>query len=201
MKTTWFWRMAIVALIGAALLLVPTVAAAADMAVNLNLVGAWRTMQNQKDWPGVEKGEAYGLEATWGGQDEPIHFATDFYMTRSSEPFAEGGVHLKTYELAIGLRKIWEVKWLHPYVGAGFSWLHDISVIPGPSRDSRDRDSALGVWIGGGMFARFSEHWNLGVMARITPGRDVRVHGEKRNAGTAMYGFVVGYGWGAPKKK
>jgi hypothetical protein len=201
MKTTWFWRMAIVALTGAGLLLVPAAAAAAEMSGNLNLVGGWRVMQNQKEWEGVQHGDAIGLEATWGGKDEPIHFATDFFVTTSSESTSTGTYKLKTYEVAIGLRKVWNAKWLHPFAGAGFSWLHDIEVLPENTEDARDRDSALGIWMGGGVFARLAEHLNLGVSARFTPGRDVFIHGQKKNAGTVIYGFVVGYAWGAPKKK
>ena len=89
---------------------------------NLNLfVGqAWL---NHGDWAPVDQQREYGLMLAFGEERAPIHFAVDAFVSKDEvdDPYPAIGSRVKgsSTELAIGVRKVWELNVTHPQLGAG----------------------------------------------------------------------------------
>jgi hypothetical protein len=72
---------------------------------------------------------------------------------------ASGGSQ-KTIELDIGVRKIWDnFPYLRPYIGGGMAFIE--AEEERAASASMDENS-LGIWIRGGVYWTFDEHFNIG---------------------------------------
>jgi hypothetical protein len=58
--------------------------------------------------------------------------------------------------------------------------------------------SALGLWIGGGIYWRLGSRFNIGLAARYSSA-SVELFGVDVEAGGPMYGMLLGWGWPASK--
>src|SRR3989442_12977794 len=110
------------------------------------------------DWPATDSQGAFGAEVTWGGARWPIRFATDLFGSSNGADLA--GVHREgeTSELAFGLRKIWEPGAARPYVGGGVARIAARTKRLG----TEETDTAVGGWVGGGIFWRLGSRFNIG---------------------------------------
>lgn len=201
--------------------------------------------------PGRPRQPALGVELTWGRQGWPVLVALDVLHTyddgvqrypfiiliRQQDtlpipiPPADVRRRARTLEIGLGARRAWNVKGLSPYLGAGGSWVRaNVSYemsdpsqgqfgAPGPSIGGSD--SAVGFWVGGGIYRRLGPRFQLGLSGRYTkarlsiPGRtvvgEVPVVGETGHyrfvpgqdteveAGGKHIGLVVG--WSFPNRK
>jgi len=180
---------------------------------------------------------ALGLELTWGRQGWPALIAMDVLHSYDDGvqhypanplfliPPADVRRRARTIELGLGVRRAWTVKGLSPYLGAGGSWvrahLHyemsDPSQGPygavGPSVGGRH--SALGYWVGGGIYRRIGPRLDLGLTGRYSKvqvefpewssvqagqgGYYFAADPTKVDAGGRHIGLIVG--WSFPRRK
>ena len=57
-----------------------------------------------------------------------------------------------------------------------------------------DDDTALGLWIGGGVYWTPAEHFNIGLEAKYS-NAEVTLFGVDANAGGGHFGALIGYHW------
>ena len=202
MRSRWLGTLALAVV--AAVVLSFQQASAAAWSANFNLQYGRRSA-DASDWKPVDHTSCAGIEATWGPSDEELMVATDLYYANGDKtlPSVIGPVktEVKVWELAIGLRKVWIVKWLRPYAGAGVSLLHDeLDVTQSGKTKISGKDNGTGIWVGAGIYARLLKHLDLGVYARYTPANHVRLMGSSIDASSGMVGIGVGWGWGEKAK-
>jgi len=172
-------------------------AAPEDWDWNYNVVLGRRNV-SEKDWDPFHDYGEMGIEASWGKADEPLLFATDFYASQDIKRIGLATVESKSFELDLGLRKIWTFKkrW-NPYFGAGFTLASADAESPTSSGLNSDSDLTEGMWAGAGIFFRAGTNFNFGVVARATVMREYRIFGINRDANSTHIGFVIG--WGAER--
>jgi len=202
MNKRWLRILGASALVGLLCFIETHRAVASDWTGNINLQVGKRSMDSN-DWQPVDKSTFYGVEGTWGKQDQVILFATDLYGSSESDRLetASQDRRLRSMELAIGFRKIWQYKTLRPYAGAGVSLVsEDFEVTTDGQRTEEQSDRTTGFWVGGGLNYRLGPHLNLGVAARYAPVQQVKVIGESIDASSGQVGVNVGWSWGEKKK-
>ncbi len=103
--------------------------------------------------------------------------------------------HLGRRSLAhLGLRKIWEPGAARPYVGGGIARLSART----KSLGVEETDTAIGGWVGGGIFWRLGSRLNIGIAGRVSSGK-VTLSGQKVEAGGTFVGGILGWGWPAKR--
>jgi len=172
-------------------------AAADDWDWNYNGVIGRRYM-GDKDWAPFHIYNEIGVEGSWGKMDEPLMFATDFFTSQDSQREGSKTIQSKSYQLQLGLRKIWTFsKHWNPYGGAGLTVskgdLEEVS----SSGTKRGSDNAYGIWVGGGIFYRVGQNFNVGVAVRACLMDSYRILGVDRGGNSTNIGFVIG--WGAER--
>jgi len=73
-----------------------------------------------------------------------------------------------TTELDFGVRKVWEKGALRPYFGGGLGLVTGAREVDTGFGTVDDDDTALGIWIGGGIFWRLGSRFNIGLSARYS---------------------------------
>lgn len=201
MKTRWVRGLGAQVVVAFICASAPAAAMAADWTGNLNWLYG-RRASDSGDWKPIHRATTYGMEATWGRQDQPLLVATDYYWfsARGKNRVDDPRVSSQAQELAIGLRKIWGAKLLRPYAGAGVSYLWYEANRLEPSGQNLFKDRTAGVWVGGGLSLRLGKHLNLGVAARYTAAKNVQL-GRSLQASGGMVGATVGVGWGGAETK
>lgn len=181
--------------------MVPATARAGDWTGNVNFLLGQKQM-DKNDWEPVEDQSEFGAEVTWGKEDWPIQIATDVFSSSDDQSGVDPLVgafdlEVKTSELGIGVRKVWEKKKVRPYVGGGLAYVGvsidaNTEVLGTGSAD----DSALGAWAGGGIFWRLGPRFNLGFAARFSK---ATVTSADLEGGGTHAGLILGWGWPASK--
>jgi hypothetical protein len=152
---------------------------------------------DEDDWEPIEDQGAFGAEISIGQDTWPVMIAIDPFFSGAKDD--EFGFDLKgaTSELAIGVRKIWNVDNVHPYVGGGPSLLSASLEVENPfGADVDDDDTTLGWWLGGGVFWRLGSRFNIGIAARFSSG-EVTLFDVDLEAGGLQGGLLLGWGWPA----
>jgi len=146
------------------------------------------------DWDPVDNQGAFGAEVTWGGARWPISFATDLVGSSNGSDLLGVRFDGETMELAFGLRKIWEAGVARPYLGGG------VTRIGARKKQgaNEETDTALGGWVGGGIFWRLGSRFNIGVAGRVSRGK-VTLFNKDIEAGGATVGGILGWGWPAKR--
>ncbi|HKY32259.1 MAG TPA: outer membrane beta-barrel protein [Candidatus Polarisedimenticolia bacterium] len=152
-------------------------------------------MLDEDDWEPLESQPAFGAEVSWGGDDWPILIATDLLLSADDDDEFGADVEARTAELDLGVRKIWEVDNVRPYVGGGIGLISAEVEVETPLGDVDDDDNAIGLWAGGGVFWRLGERFNLGVSGRWSKA-EVEFAGADVEAGGLSLGLLLGWGWG-----
>jgi len=184
------------------LLALPVAAAPDEFTGEVNFLIGLKSLE-ENDWAPVEDQGMIGAEMSWGRTEWPVHIATDVIVSAAEEdtpifdPFfgtVSTTITGTTFEVAAGIRKIWEAGRCRPYVGGGIALL--VATIEGEALGITvdDDDSAIGPWVGGGVFWRLGAHFNLGASLRWS-GADVDLFGVEADAGGLTYGLLLGFGW------
>jgi hypothetical protein len=177
----------------------PDVAQAAGPLGHVNFILGQKALE-EDDWAPVEDQGEFGAEVTWGKDDWPILIATDYLWSSDKEDLAATGVEVTgtSWELAVGIRKVWEAGKNRPYVGGG------LALIGGKFEGSvsglsvSDDDQVLGAWVGGGIFWRLGPRFNIGIAGRFSKGQ-VTFFGVEGEGGGSHFGLILGWGWPASK--
>ncbi len=190
---------------GAALLLgalsigaVAPVRAATDLGLTGNINGVLgRKTMNDKDWKPVEDQLLLGVQADFRRQTWPVSIAVDILQSLGSDDkdgVSEDGA---TTEFAAGVRKVFENdSRIAPFVGGGLSLVHaslkaERTTPSGNRVQADDNDSAIGLWVGGGVLFRVTQKLNLGLNLRYSHA-EVNLFGNNIDAGGVSFGLLGG---------
>jgi hypothetical protein len=161
-----------------------------DWTGNVNFFLGAKALDEDEWEPGEEQTE-FGVEIDFRQQNWPVSIAIDLLFAADEDDFAGFDVESKTSELNIGVRKIWDKSPLvRPFIGGGVSFITGEFEAFGVSED----DSAMGLWIGGGVYWTLSEHFNLGLELKVSSA-EVTLFGVDANAGGGHFGLLIGYHW------
>jgi len=166
-------------------LLAPASVFCSDWSGNLNFFLGKKYLDGG-DWGPVDEHDEIGILSDFKHKSWPVSIA---FNALSSKDDVSGSVNLdaKTMELDIGVRKIWEnFSYLRPHIGGGITFVE-------AEKKRMDEDS-LGIWIGGGVYWTFDEHFNLGFDLRWSDA-DVTLFGIDTEAGGFHASLLVGLHW------
>jgi len=176
-----------------AFLLVPFTAVGAEVAGwtgNVNLSLGLKFLDG--DWVPVDIQAATAVQLDFRKTDWPVSVAIDYLHSEDDDNFF---VHHKgsTWEFDLGARKVFEGLWvIRPFVGGG------LAIINGALKDEGSHidgsDTGVGVWVNGGFYFTLLQHFNIGAQVRYSTA-DVKIQGEKVDAGGTMAGLMLGYHW------
>ena len=158
----------------------------------------------ESDWDPVDEQGEFGVVMTFGQPDWPVHIAADVLgSTDEGEIFdplvGEIDVTGSTFELDAGVRKIWSKDKVHPYLGGGLALVHGKVELDSSFGDADGDDEGVGVWLGGGIFWRLGQRFNIGGDLRwSTADLEPDVAGVtvgELDAGGLHVGLLLGFGW------
>jgi hypothetical protein len=192
-------KLAFVVALVALLLTFTPVRADADGHVNF-LIG--QKSLSDSDAEPFDEGLGFGAMMSFGRTDWPIHIAVDVLGYGDTEEAFGADWTGATFEVAVGVRKIWTVGNTRPYIGGGIGVVGAAVEIDGNGSflDDQGDGNGFGPWAGGGVFWRLGERFNLGVdvrwnKAEIDLDYDSGGTVEDVNVGGLAYGLTVGFGW------
>jgi hypothetical protein len=142
---------------------------------------------DKDDWEPFHKHDEWGILLDFKLEDEwPIFIAIDILHSEDE---------VKTTELNIGVRKIWDSPYhMHPFVGGGIAVIQaEIEGTPFDTPVSKN-ETGGGVWAGGGVYWTLGEHVNMGLDLRWSKARISRAFAET-DVGGEHAGLIVGYHW------
>jgi hypothetical protein len=207
-------------LLAMAILLMITGTGAAEAETNLNFVLGQKHLDSD-DWPTGDAQGSLSFLSTFGSRSWPVQVAIDVLASGSTESSFEisrpgfeitgDDVAQGTFELDVGVRKIWRTGRARPFVGGGLAviWggqerarrvpdLPDLEIgdtIPLPPVIVSDSDEAPGAWIDGGIFWRLGKMFNIGLEVRYSRA-ELELFGEDVQTGGFNLGLILGWGWG-----
>ena len=142
------------------------------------LEGAWSPAQDQ-----VQVG-VFDLDLQL--KPIPFSFAAQFLTSYSGNtPSSLPGDYCGTYELNLGLRKIFEIHpAFQPYVGGGFSIIgaSTTSQITDDMYYQDESDFGIGWWVGAGFYWNIDRNWHLGAGVQYSSA-DIDLGHRQFNAG------------------
>lgn len=194
--------------------------AAVQAETNLNFVLGKKYLDSD-DWPVGDNQGSLSFLSTFGPRSWPVQIAVDLMTSGFAESSFEidrPGVEITgddvvqaTYELGVGVRKIWRTGRARPFVGGGLAiiWARQgrvefllpppevghPDVIPRPPMIISEEDEAPGAWLDGGIFWRLGKRFNIGLEARYSRA-ELSFTGREVQAGGFNLGLILGWGWG-----
>lgn len=169
-------------------------AQAADWTGNVSGYLGQKTMDDS-DWPAHHEQGSVGLLLDVQRSNWPVSIAFDVFGT-GNEKKNNGEKHnVYTAESHLGVRKHFELAnaSVSPYIGGGLALVY-LEEENTALSDSKMDDTAAGAWIGTGLYARITEHFQLGADLRYSEA-EVTVFGADRKAGGLHAGVTAGYHW------
>jgi hypothetical protein len=129
-----------------------------------------------------------GVELTWGRQGWPAMIALDLLHSYDDGiihfpafftiPAVDQRVRARTLEIALGVRRAWNVIGISPYLGGGLSWVGgQFGVeISDPNAgqfgvltaSAHGREAKFGYWAGGGIYRRIGPRFQIGLAGRYS---------------------------------
>jgi hypothetical protein len=160
--------------------------------VNLTLGGKYL---DSDDWEPVENQGELGVSLDFRERSWPVNLLVQFLGSSADDTLHGVDVKGETSEFRLGVRKIFEPDGtIRPFVSAGVAsvWAKTRGEAGGYSVS--DDDSALGVFIDGGLYFTINRVFNLGVEVGYSAAQ-VDFMGEDGEAGGTHAGLLVGYHW------
>jgi opacity protein-like surface antigen len=161
---------------------------------NLNLLLGQKSMDG--DWDPVDDQGEIGVLFDYRERNWPISLAVEILGSSDDKSYSNGDVEGSTTEICIGVKKIWDIRNfpLKPFVGGGVAYINAEIDDNYPAVSYSDDDSAIGFWLEGGFYATLSQHFNLGLILRISRA-EVTLFGDDMEAGGDHIGLILGYHW------
>lgn len=158
---------------------------------NFNLFVGQKSL-DEDDWAPVEDQLEVGVEVDFRQKAWPVNIAVDFlYSSDEADLFPGIEAEGKTWELDLGVRKIWDnFGIVHPFIGGGLAIVNGEVEVMGFSDD----DTGLGFWLDGGVKFAVTPNFNVGLEIRYSKA-DVTIAGVDADAGGWHIGGLVGYHW------
>src|SRR5262245_57462942 len=191
----------------------PAVAPAAETVGSVNF-SVGKTKLDQDLEPADDQ-TGFGVQMSFGKEGWPVLFAIDLMFSAGdgTQSYSYYGLYygkldvdVRTNEFAVGVRKEWGKKSIHPFIGGGLQWTYTnvdadfiaFGVTTAPFVD--DSDSSVNYWANAGLYWRLGKHFNLGVNVRY---RDSEATLREEFFGTEAdfdtsgvhYGALFGVGW------
>lgn len=160
--------------------------------VNLTLGGKYL---ESGDWDPVENQTELGVSFDFRERSWPVNLLVQYLGSSADETLHGVDVKGQTSEFRLGIRKIFEPDAvIRPFVGAGVAsvWAKTRGEAGGFSVS--DDDSALGIFVDGGVYFTLNRAFNLGAEVGYSTAQ-VDFMGEDSEAGGAHAGLLLGYHW------
>lgn len=151
---------------------------------------------DDKDWPQLDSQFAVGVLFDIKHNSWPVSIAADIIGSGDVHENGSQKDEGYTVETHLGIRKIFEFPSysIKPYLGGGIAFVNaELKDKDGATTLSED-DSAVGAWVGGGMYVGLSSHFNLGLDVRYSKA-EVTLFNVDREAGGLHAGITAGYHW------
>lgn len=206
----------------ALLLLLPITASRSEAKGDINFMLGFKQIDDFADLQESFSGEDdlgsqpdLGVEMTFRGADWPIGVAVDILGSARQEEVSEYAypyfidleVDASTAEVDVGVRKIWELpgKAVRPYVGGGLALARGEVELTGDAFipliglitvSESDDGTGVGYWLGGGVYWRLGERFNIGLNARYSSAEvELEDADEDVDVGGIHAGLLLGWGW------
>ena len=163
---------------------------------NINVFLGSKSLE-EDDWGPLDDQVEFGVKMDLKNEGWPVHLAVDLLASYDEKDLYDpfwGNIELRgsTSELAFGVRKIWENGNMHPFVGGGLALVTaEIEVCDWWGCDSED-DTALGLWLDGGVYWTIQESLNLGLNYRWSKAK-TEFGPYDVEAGGTHFGLLAGF--------
>ena len=154
---------------------------------------------DKDDWKPVDGQAEIGVLLDFRPKHWPVNIAIDYLVSDEYELRSISGSFVRidgeTSELAIGIRKVFEVfPTFRPYIGASVAYIRgEYEFNQFPARSSDD-DSAMGYVINAGVYWAFAEHLQIGLDLRYSRA-EIKLFGADVEAGGVHAGVTFGLRW------
>ncbi len=183
-------------------LIAVSAASAAGSTANVNFFLGNKSL-DEDDWADIDQQPEFGALMSFGGSDWPVHVAVDVLGSTKEKTVFElstefgdlsGKLTGTTTEVDLGVRKVWALGKVRPFVGGGIAIINgEVKFEVGDVSISTD-DTGTGAWVDGGVFWRLGKHFNIGVEARFSRAQ-ISLEGIDVEAGGSHLGMILGFGW------
>jgi opacity protein-like surface antigen len=142
----------------------------------------------------------FGIEMSFAGDDWPVAIAVDFLGSAASEDisyyyYGDYEVTSTNLELDFGVRKTWELASpVRPYVGGGIAMGRGEIEVDVDGFSFSDDENGVGWWIGGGVYWKLGDRFNLGLNLRHSK-IDIDLEGGDLDIGGTHIGLLLGWGY------
>lgn len=161
---------------------------------DINIFFGYKNL-DEDDWDPVDQHTEFGVDFDIQPPNWPVSLAFGYLKSSDDDTFLGIDVEGETSELYFGVRKVFEANpVVRPFVGAG---LVNVSAEFTGSRGGisvSDDDSAIGIWVGGGLYITLAEHLNLGFSMMYSQA-EVTLFDVDGEGGGLHYGVLLGYHW------
>ncbi len=192
MNRILYWTLKTTA-IAMLLILTTTVANADDLSGHISGFIGGKKLKNS-DWPDLDMHFSMGVFFDIKKDSWPISIVLDLTDTggKNKHDGLEDLGHTTEYHL--GIRKIFmnQQSNIQPYIGGGVSFMYAEQELETIITTTTQDDSAVGSWVGAGMYYDISPSFFLGLDVRYSHG-EVTLFNKERNAGGMHAGFIGGY--------
>jgi hypothetical protein len=165
---------------------------ASSMTGNFNLL-VGRKYLKEDDWNPLEDQGEVGIQLDFRKKEWPVNIAIDLLTAADKETLGNGDeLKGRTNEFDFGVRKIWQDnRTLRPFVGGGLGFISAHKERTG-TNGFDDSDSAVGLWLCGGLYWTIADVFNIGFEARLSRA-SVTLLEDKVQAGGNHLGILLGY--------
>lgn len=151
---------------------------------------------DDQDWSHLDQQFSLGMLFDIRQKNWPVSIVFD--ILGSGDVHEDGSRKVEGYTLEnnIGVRKVFELpnSSIRPYIGGGIAFISaKLEDNDGANTTSQD-DSAVGAWLGVGVYVGLTPNLILGFDARYSQA-EVTLLGEQREAGGLNTGITVGFHW------
>lgn len=146
---------------------------------------------DEDDWDPVDSQGEFGIHVDFRKQEWPVNIVIALLGSADEGDIGGYDVEGTTSELRFGVKKIWEpTEVVRPFLGIGLGFINGEFDLEGID----DNDTALGLWINGGVYWTLGKSFNLGFEVGYSQA-DVDIFGVDVNAGGGHAGLLLGYHW------
>lgn len=154
---------------------------------------------DEDDWEPIEDQGEIGIHLDLRTTNWPVSIYLAFLASYGDDTTRIDGfradVEGRTSEFRFGVRKIWEPTTnMRPYFGGGLALVTAEIEVSAFGEKLDDSDSALGFWLGGGIYWTLGEHFNIGLDIAWSKA-EVTLFDTDGEAGGGHAGLLLGYHW------
>lgn len=162
--------------------------------------GFSRKSMDKEGWEDADGLNGAAVIADFKQSDWYLSVALDAFLSAEKDDVESGGA-IRDYEASsadihLGVRKIWSTMndRINPYIGGGVAWVQGSQerLIGGLEVD--ESDSAVGGWVGAGVYWRPVSKLNIGLDVRYSDA-NVTLFNQEVEVGGTMTNLVIGYHW------